>query len=310
MLSLLQASSYAAFAIFVLVVLWRAIKYATMPIHLRWELYPVPHEPEHEHGGSFFEEQEFWKKPRKHDKLNELKEMFEEMLFIKRVYQNKRGMWYFSWPFHGGIYLILAWFALMFIKAVLILAGLSEGSILVIIADYLILLTGIVGILAATFGCLGLLALRLSNKDLRKYSSGVDYFNLVFILVVLLTGWVAWLGFDPTFDTAKAYMLSLVSFGGVDMPALSGATLVHMILLELLFVYIPFTKMSHYIGKYFTYHCVLWEDEINLRGSEVERRVKEALKLRARWSAPHFSGRTWDEEVKNPKLDVIERWKP
>ncbi len=307
MLTVLQISSYLAFAIFVIVVLWKFVKYATMPIHLRWELYPVPHEPEHEHGGSFFEHQNIWQLERKHDKLNELKEMFEEMLFIKRMFLNKRDLWYVSWPFHAGVYMILAWLALLFVRAILVIAGVTS---LLPIADVLIQITGVIGVIAATLGCLGLLIKRVGSWELREYSAGVEIFNLLFVLVVLLTGLFAWIRFDPHFDIAKEYMLSLVTLGSHPMPALPNLILVHLILLELLFVYIPFTKIAHYVGKYYTFHAVLWEDAINKPGSEVEKKVKRCLQFRTSWSAPHFAGRTWAEEAKNPKLDVIERWKP
>jgi hypothetical protein len=50
---------------------------------LRWELYPVPHEaPERaEHGGSYFEESDWWTKKRKFNLGGELAAMLPEMLF-------------------------------------------------------------------------------------------------------------------------------------------------------------------------------------------------------------------------------------
>lgn len=94
-------------AVFAAVLVIKVLRYMRMPIHLRWELYPVPHEPEAEHGGSYYEE-EWWKREKKVSKFNELKDMLGEMLFIKRVYHNKRELWLMTYPFHLGIYLMLA----------------------------------------------------------------------------------------------------------------------------------------------------------------------------------------------------------
>lgn len=49
--------------------------------------------------------------------------------------------------------------------------------------------------------------------------------------------------------------------------------------------------MSHYVGKYFTFHKVLWENEPNLPGSDIERQIQEASKVKPKttWSAPHIS---------------------
>jgi len=311
----LQLSSYVAFAIFLVVLLAKAKKWASMPLHLRWELYPVPHEPEHHYGGSYMEYVEWWKRPRKTTLAGELKELLMEMLFIKRVFEYKRPLWLTTYPFHAGIYLILAWFALLFV------GGLTEAYARIDIPSehpwamliyYLILITGGLGIILGTLGCLGVLLYRLSDYDLRKYTAGVEYLNLVFILVVYVLGAIAWLTFDRDFSIARAYMTSLVSFGSIAAPELSNVTLAHVVLLELLFIYIPFTKMSHFVGKYFTFHKVLWDDEPNFRGSEIEKRVREVLGYRISWDSPHITpGRTWAEEALKPtKLDTPKRWEP
>ncbi len=57
MTGLVYVIIYAGVAVFFVGTIVRAISYARMPSHLRWELYPVPHEEteQFEHGGSYFE---------------------------------------------------------------------------------------------------------------------------------------------------------------------------------------------------------------------------------------------------------------
>ena len=43
--SVLIVASYALLAIFAAAFTFRSVKLARMPVHLRWELAPVPHEP-------------------------------------------------------------------------------------------------------------------------------------------------------------------------------------------------------------------------------------------------------------------------
>lgn len=167
---------------------------------------------------------------------------------------------------------------------------------------YLTIIVGGLGIISTTIGCIGLILIRLNDNAMRNYSAPLDYFNLLFILAVLLTGAYAW-QFDPKFLIAREYMASLVSFGSIPLPNLNTPILIHLVLLELLFIYIPFTKMTHFIGKYFTFHKVLWDDEPNLRGSEIEKKVKEVLNYRVSWSAPHIKpGKTWAEEATEVEL--------
>src|ERR1017187_11030341 len=69
----------------------RVWQYASTPIHLRWELYPVPHEAPDRvaHGGSYFETGDWWTKPQHSNHIGELRVMIPEMLFLK-------GLWEFN----------------------------------------------------------------------------------------------------------------------------------------------------------------------------------------------------------------------
>src|SRR5690349_13124400 len=117
----------------------RAVGYARQPIHLRWEIYPVPKG----HGG-------------------QLKVMVPEILFLKGLWEFNRSLWFVSYPFHGGMYLIGAGaaFAILNITAAARVAGAA-------------------GLLLVLAGSLGLLARRLSTPTLRIYTAGGDILNLV-----------------------------------------------------------------------------------------------------------------------------------
>ncbi|MGA2957349.1 MAG: hypothetical protein ABSF48_16685 [Thermodesulfobacteriota bacterium] len=59
-----------------------------MPLHVRWELYPVKHEAgkKAEYGGSYMEEPNWWGKKRERSLFNEIKYMVPEILLL-------RGLW-------------------------------------------------------------------------------------------------------------------------------------------------------------------------------------------------------------------------
>ena len=94
--------------VFLLACIARIVMYARAPLHLRWELYPVPHEEPGrvKHGGSRFEEVDGWTLPIRFGFLGELKFMIPEMLFLKGLYEFNRKLWYRSFPFHFGLYLL------------------------------------------------------------------------------------------------------------------------------------------------------------------------------------------------------------
>jgi nitrate reductase gamma subunit len=267
----------------------------------------VPHEKGRaEYGGSYYEEVDWWKKPTEESFAGMLKELLSEMLFIKRVFEYKRPLWWFTYPFHTGIYLILAWFVLVFIGAVFELAGfpvsssaVSQLGALSWLPPLIYYLTWIIGVLAMAlmliFG-IGLLFRRLTDEDMRSYSAPLDYFNLLFIIAVVATGVGAW-QYDYDFSLARSFMASLITFS--QLPEVSGITTAHVVLLSLLFLYLPFTKMTHFFAKYFTYHAILWEDKATLKHRELESKLRKYLtEYKVKWSAPHINPNlNWAEEA-------------
>ena len=89
---LLHLIVYAAIAVFALVVIIRFFRMQSMPLHLRWELYPVGHEigDKARYGGSNLEEVDWWTKPIEKSKVNELRAMVPEILFLIALFENNR----------------------------------------------------------------------------------------------------------------------------------------------------------------------------------------------------------------------------
>ncbi len=99
----------------------RVIRYASMPRHLRWEIYPLPHEPPERvaHGGSYFEDVDWWTRPRKFHLGGELKMMLPEMLLLRGLWDFNRRVWWRSFPFHFGLYLVIGSGVLVAVRATL-----------------------------------------------------------------------------------------------------------------------------------------------------------------------------------------------
>ena len=128
---LLYLVVYAAFLIFAVACIARAIRYAKFPLHLRWEIYPVPHEPPERvaHGGSYFETSDWWTEKRKYNLAGELAVMVPEMLFLKGLWEFNRRLWRVSFLFHFGLYLLIATLAMLFAAAVLSLASFAGAAL-------------------------------------------------------------------------------------------------------------------------------------------------------------------------------------
>jgi len=298
-MSELQILMYVAYAVFFMGTGFAAIKLGRMPLHLRWDLYPIPHEKGKEHyGGSYYEEINWWTKPAKVSIPNEMKEMAKEILFIQSMYYNNRSLWIFSFPFHFGLYLSIVFILLVFFGSVLDLFGIAVGpdtpNFFAQAVHYITMPFGVVGSVLAAFGALGLLISRMTREELRRTSVRADYFNLILLLAVFVSGLVSWVVEGFSFMQLRVFIADLISFNPTA-PVSTGFA-VHMVLAAAFLIYLPFTHMTHFVGKYFTYHKVRWEDHPNLKGSELEKKVIAALGYKLSWSAPHIkSGGTWAE---------------
>lgn len=270
---------------------YKANQFAKMPLHGRQDLYPIPKEKGHEHGGSYYEEVGWWKKPRETSSANELIDMLKEMLFIKKLFDHQRPFWWISYALHLGIYCLIAWTLLLVVGAITEFAGVlvaDTSSIWGMLIYYVTPLFGWVGLLLVTFGAGSLFLRRVMDSTLKKYTTPQEYSNLLLLFVVVVTGIAVW-GSESSLAGARVAMENVLSFSPLNASPL---LVIHIFLLGLMFIYIPMSKMSHYVGKYFTFHKVLWENEPNLPGSKIENQMKNVgtKKPRNSWSAPHIKG--------------------
>ncbi|HQL00944.1 MAG TPA: respiratory nitrate reductase subunit gamma [Smithellaceae bacterium] len=293
--------SYLCAVIFLAAVACRIYRQLTLPVHLRWEIYPVQHEPAGKaaYGGSYMEELNWWEKKREGSPVNELLYMAPEILLMRGLWKENKKLWRVSFPFHLGLYLMPAAFALLLISAALTLLGFAENGIVAAIVEKLIVAAAWIGVLAGAAGSLGMLYRRLTDREMRAYATVADYFNLVFILMFFTCAFLALLAADPLPGAARSYMMGLLTAGAAVPAYTPGQSLpgaLTIVLGSLLMAYIPLTHMSHMFMKYFLYHRVKWDDEPNRPGSPLESALKKNLEFRPTWKAGHIDAdgkKTW-----------------
>lgn len=289
--------TYLSILVFVGAVLKKIIAYVNNPIHIRWELYPVPHEGggRNEYGGSYLEDQDWWKKERETTRLGELKVMIPEMLFLKAVWEFNRPLWYVSFPFHFGLYFIMAFIGTVMASAIAGILGL-ENAFFMAPLSALTNFFGPVGFVLAIGGAIGLLFKRLTDNKLKKYSAPEHYFNLILFIVTIGIATLTWLFVDPTFALTKKFVADLITFNFAEIE--SGLFITQVILAMLTIAYIPLTHMSHFFMKYFLYHDIRWGDEPNINTPETDAKIGVVLNYPVSWSAGHIAGHgkeTWAE---------------
>lgn len=257
---------------------------ARLPLHLRWELAPVPHEKGKSHyGGSYLEEFEWWTKPREKDQLSEASFMFQEIVFLKSVWEHNRRLWWFSFPFHIGMYVLIAAGALLLIGGALEVAGVQTARL----GDWRSGMTilAAVGFALGGIGALGLLVSRFADRRLREFTTPAALFNLILLLAVFGSGAYALV-------VSQDFAARVSSFGGALLTAdlsiqLPGILALHLLLALVFLAYLPFTRMMHFVAKYFTYHQIRWDDEPLAAGGRLEQQAERLLNQPVTWAAPH-----------------------
>ncbi len=308
MTAILYGLIYLGILSFLIASVARAVSYARQPIHLRWELYPVPHEsPERvKHGGSYFEEMDWWTKTSKFNWVSEMKFMLPEILFLKGLWEFNRPLWWRSFPFHFGLYLLIGSLMLVLLSALLAIfvPGLAEGALGAVLVG-LASVSGAVGAGMTVAGAFGLMLRRLRDPKLQNYTAPGDIFNLLFFIVAFGLVIAGYAMRGPGFPGVVAMAKGLLTFDtSLAVPPLMAAGLA---LTALLLAYIPLTHMAHFIAKYFTYHSIKWDDMPSSKAVEMQKKLAQYLTYKPHWSAPHIKAdgtKTWaDIATTNPNSE-------
>jgi nitrate reductase gamma subunit len=288
---ILLALTYLAMAAFIAAVAARAVKLARLPVHLRWELYPVPHDANAARGGSVLENLNWWKVRSSPKHLGDLKVMAGEILLLDGVREHNRSLWLRSYPFHGGLYLLAGFLGLLVCGSLATrfgLAGLASALATVTV------FVGVAGFALSGAGALGLLLRRLTDPALRSHSAPADFFNLICFCGLAALGLASFALVDRDFAYLRSFVQAVLALEPVTaLPALVIAEIVAGLAM---LVYIPLTHMSHFFTKWFTYHSVRWDDQVNRVGSDLEAKIQRQLGAKVTWAAAHVGGgdgRNW-----------------
>jgi nitrate reductase gamma subunit len=273
---------FSVIGIFLIVVVYRTLAIVRLPVHLRWELAPIPHEKgKGRYGGSYLEEYEWWNKPQRRSHIAPIIYMAKEIFLLRGVWEHNRALWPLTFAFHIGIYLIVAMLFLSVLNAVFIIAKVPLYVLSVSLGIASIF--ALAGYLLGSLGAIGLICKRAFDSNLRPFNTITKYFNLVFLGAVFISGACAWF-LSPDF----ASEMSLFIKGLITLDAGVALTLslsLHIVISLLFVLYLPWTDMIHFVAKYFTYHEIRWDDAP--QGEKMERELRGLLAQPVSWSAAH-----------------------
>ena len=193
--------------------------------------------------------------PNPEGKGNAINTVKEAVLFPS-LFRGDRTLWVFSWGFHVILALIFVGHLRVVsnVDNLMMRLGMTEAGIQAMsggaggAAGVVILVTALV-----------LLARRFVIPRVKEVTGLPDILALVLIGAILITGNMMRFGAEH-FDLVltREYFADLIAFRGVGEAQLLTNTvfLVHMGLAYLLLMYIPFSKILHFGGIFFTHQLI------------------------------------------------------
>ena len=167
----------------------------------------------------------------------QLKYMAKEMFTFETLYKFNRRLWFGSFSMHMAMVGAVLFF-------ILYLTGLSTKLV--------VQLCLLVLVIAAIY----IIGLRIYDKNLRLLSNFEEFFNVAFLGGVAAAGLAA--SMPHVSVSLRLYFLGFIEFHP-DASFLSTVHILAVFLGGLFLMYLPFSKMIHYVSKYFTYHHINWQ---------------------------------------------------
>jgi nitrate reductase gamma subunit len=271
----------------------RIVHFLRMPTPLRWELYPIPKGPRarQRYGGSYFEQSDWWTKSHDTGRAGELAFMAKEILLLRSVWENFRGLWLWSWLLHWGLYFYLLTTVVAILAAVLRAGSFRLLHLAVLYGSPLACSLGVAG-------SLGLLVMRSLHPRLRGYTTRSSVFNLTLLGAAFVTGLLSLsdgAGLDGLVRVLLRSPASLGHYGKISQA--------HLALVAFFLAYFPFTHMTHAYMKYFTWHGVRWNDSPAIRDPRAAMRLAASLQREVTWAATHIAAggpAKWSEVASDP----------
>jgi nitrate reductase gamma subunit len=161
-------------------------------------------------------------------------------------------LWFLAWIFHATLALVFIGHLRVFtgvFDRILGAAGMTPRGLDLMSA----LVGGAAGILLLVIGLL-LLLRRIALPRVREITGIPDILAIVLVVVIIITGDI--LRFSAPFDLeqTRVWAASLLHFAPVTPK--NDMFLLHLALSQLLIVFIPFSKILHFGGIFFTHTLI------------------------------------------------------
>ncbi|MBL3588754.1 MAG: respiratory nitrate reductase subunit gamma [gamma proteobacterium endosymbiont of Lamellibrachia anaximandri] len=164
--------------------------------------------------------------------------MFREVVFFESLFKSTKWTWIFSWMFHMGLFVVLARHVRYFVDPVPLPIALIQPF-------------GIYAGFAMVAGLGGLFLRRIFVDRVRYISAPSDYLMLLLLIFIGFSGLMMTFLIHTDVVMVKQFFGGLFTFSGGELP-MDFALIMHLTLVAVLMIILPFSKLLHIPGIFFS----------------------------------------------------------
>lgn len=164
--------------------------------------------------------------------------LVREVVFFESLFKGNKWIWIFGWIFHFGLLLVLLRHLRYFIEPVWLPIQLVQPF-------------GIYGGMAMVVGLAGLWTRRVLVDRVRYITGASDRLLLGLLILIGLTGLAMTYVIHVDVVSVKLFFRSLMSFDFSPLPV-DPLLLLHLLLVAALMIILPFSKLLHAPGLFFS----------------------------------------------------------
>ena len=217
-----QVLPYMAVGVFVAGLVWRVLSWMKTPVPFALTMFPAPATP----GGRVMK-------------------VAGQLGLFTGLYKGERMLWLWAWLMHAALALVLIGHVvgIYFLTHQFTLIGMSPQAS-TLLSETLGTVSGLV-LLAAL---VALFYRRIAVPEVKRLSDPADYFDLLLILSVVITGMHMRLpSVHVDLPAIRTYLGGLITFQPVPIPE-NFIFIAHFFLVNILLIYFPFSKLVHLAG--------------------------------------------------------------
>lgn len=217
-----QVLPYIAGGIFLIGMACRVMRWMKVPVPFQLTIFPAPK-----------------------DSAGQVMAVGSELLLFKSLYRNDKNLWLWAWLLHVSLAMVIFGHVvgIYYLMNQFTLIGLTPAA-----SQALSMTFGTVAGIVLMVSLVVLFYRRTSEPEVKRLSDPADFFDLLLLLSIVITGNHMRLpSVHVDLPAIKAYLGGLLTLSPMPIPE-NAIFISHFILVNILLIYFPFSKLVHLAG--------------------------------------------------------------